>query len=95
MGKGLFFYLNNNFIFIYFSLSFENAPGALKIKDVRYSYVVDQQPIGRLLFRRFCDVNSKYQRYNSFLDWMDKYEVVCKPVSINPSQCWPCHFTIS
>lgn len=43
--------------------------------DVRYSFIVDQQPIGRLLFRLFCEVSQKYQRYNNFLDLVDKYEV--------------------
>nr|CAD7450117.1 unnamed protein product [Timema bartmani] len=37
--------------------------------DARYSYVVDQQPIGRLLFRQFCEnAQSQYHRYNIFLD---------------------------
>ena len=43
--------------------------------DARYGFVVDQQPIGRLLFRHFCEDSHKYQRYNNFLDLMDKYEV--------------------
>lgn len=54
-------------VFLSHSLSF--------VLDVRYSFIVDQQPIGRLLFRRFCEVSQKYQRYNNFLDLMDKYEV--------------------
>jgi hypothetical protein len=44
--------------------------------DVRYCFIIDQQPIGRLLFRRFCEISQKYQRYNNFLDVMDKYEVL-------------------
>lgn len=44
--------------------------------DIRYSYIVDQQPIGRLLFRRFCEVSHKYQRYNNFLDVLAKYAVI-------------------
>lgn len=47
----------------------------MSVTDLRYSYVVDQQPIGRLLFRRFCEVSQKYQRYNNFLDVLDKYAV--------------------
>jgi len=43
--------------------------------DARYNFIVDQQPIGRLLFRQFCEVSHKYQRYNNFLDLMDKYEL--------------------
>lgn len=39
------------------------------VSDVRYSYVVDQQPIGRLLFRQFCEtVKPVYHKYNTFLD---------------------------
>lgn len=44
--------------------------------DIRYSYVVDQQPIGRLLFRQFCqDKKPSYHRYNLFLDAIEKYEI--------------------
>ena len=43
--------------------------------DARYNFIVDQQPIGRLLFRQFCEVSHKYQRYNNFLDLINKYEV--------------------
>lgn len=44
--------------------------------DVKYSYVVDQQPIGRLLFRQFCEgKRPKYHRYNIFLDSIERYEV--------------------
>ncbi|XP_039285896.1 G protein-coupled receptor kinase 5 [Nilaparvata lugens] len=44
--------------------------------DVKYSYIVDQQPIGRLLFRQFCE-NYKYayHKYNVFLDSIEQYEV--------------------
>ena len=44
--------------------------------DARYNFIVDHQPIGRLLFRQFCEVSPKYQRYNHFLDLIDKYEVL-------------------
>ncbi|XP_059488866.1 G protein-coupled receptor kinase 2 isoform X2 [Neocloeon triangulifer] len=49
----------------------------LKTKiDVRYNYIVDQQPIGRLLFRQFCeDAKPEYHRYNIFLDSIEHYEV--------------------
>ncbi|CAG0897930.1 unnamed protein product [Darwinula stevensoni] len=44
--------------------------------DVRYSYVIDQQPIGRELFRQFCEnVKPEYHRYNEFLDKVAQYEV--------------------
>uniref|UniRef100_A0A1B6C906 G protein-coupled receptor kinase n=1 Tax=Clastoptera arizonana TaxID=38151 RepID=A0A1B6C906_9HEMI len=44
--------------------------------DVRYAYVVDQQPIGRLLFRQFCEeARPEYHRYNVFLDSIERYEV--------------------
>lgn len=42
--------------------------------DVRYAYVVDQQPIGRLLFRQFCEeARPEYHRYNVFLDSIVSY----------------------
>ncbi|ODM95016.1 G protein-coupled receptor kinase 2 [Orchesella cincta] len=44
--------------------------------DVQYGYVVDNQPIGRLLFRQFCDAtNPHYRICNSFLDAVEKYEI--------------------
>ncbi|XP_042226573.1 G protein-coupled receptor kinase 2-like isoform X1 [Homarus americanus] len=44
--------------------------------DVKYSYVVDQQPIGRLLFRQFCEtVKPMYHKYNIFLDEVEIYQV--------------------
>ncbi|KAJ9573648.1 hypothetical protein L9F63_008989 [Diploptera punctata] len=44
--------------------------------DVKYSYVVDQQPIGRLLFRQFCETaKPEYHRYNIFLDSIERYEI--------------------
>ncbi|PZC77158.1 hypothetical protein B5X24_HaOG203712 [Helicoverpa armigera] len=44
--------------------------------DVGYDYVVDQQPIGKLLFRQFCERNRpQYHKYNNFLDATDRYEV--------------------
>lgn len=37
---------------------------------------MDQQPIGRLLFRQYCqDKKPAYHRYNLFLDAIDKYEI--------------------
>lgn len=44
--------------------------------DARYSYVVDHQPIGRSLFRQFCENEQpEYHRYNIFLDSIEQYEV--------------------
>ncbi|XP_063232255.1 G protein-coupled receptor kinase 5 [Bacillus rossius redtenbacheri] len=46
------------------------------LADARYSYVVDQQPIGRLLFQQFCEnVRPQFHKYNNFLDAIEKYEV--------------------
>lgn len=37
--------------------------------DVSYGYVIDQQPIGRILFRLFCENKRPlYYRYIAFLD---------------------------
>lgn len=36
---------------------------------MRYSYIIDQQPIGRLLFLQFCEEErQEFHRYNVFLD---------------------------
>ncbi|KAI5693985.1 hypothetical protein M8J75_009022 [Diaphorina citri] len=44
--------------------------------DVRYSYIIDQQPIGRLLFRQFCaEAKPQYHKYNVFLDSIENYEL--------------------
>ncbi|XP_043268503.1 G protein-coupled receptor kinase 2 isoform X1 [Venturia canescens] len=50
---------------------------ALKDKlDISYNYVVDQQPIGRLLFRQFCqDKHQSFHRYILFLDALGRYEI--------------------
>ncbi|XP_073971112.1 G protein-coupled receptor kinase 2 isoform X2 [Rhodnius prolixus] len=60
-------------------LQFPHVSQCLHLKnkiDIKYSYVVDQQPIGRLLFRQFCEVERpEYHRYNVFLDAIEKYEV--------------------
>ncbi|CAB0003554.1 unnamed protein product [Nesidiocoris tenuis] len=53
-------------------LQFPHISQCLHLKnkiEVKYSYVVDQQPIGRLLFRQYCkEVATRYHRYNLFLD---------------------------
>ncbi|XP_037295732.1 G protein-coupled receptor kinase 2 isoform X4 [Manduca sexta] len=60
-------------------LQFPHISQCLDIKtkiDVGYDYVVDQQPIGKLLFRQFCERNRpEYHKYNNFLDAVDRYEV--------------------
>lgn len=43
--------------------------------DVSYNFVVEQQPIGRLLFRQFCETKSNYSKCNNFLDAVTHYEV--------------------
>ncbi|KAG5869681.1 hypothetical protein JTB14_024699 [Gonioctena quinquepunctata] len=45
-------------------------------KDVRYEYVVDQQPIGKLLFDQWCEFKGPaYHRCLKFLDAAKRYEV--------------------
>ncbi|XP_061380018.1 G protein-coupled receptor kinase 2 isoform X2 [Danaus plexippus] len=60
-------------------LQFPHISQCLDIKtkiDVEYDYVVDQQPIGKLLFRQFCERNRPhYHKYNSFLDAAERFEV--------------------
>ncbi|GFX55354.1 g protein-coupled receptor kinase 5 [Trichonephila clavipes] len=43
--------------------------------DCRYSYVVEQQPIGHQLFRQFCETKPHYNKCVNFLDIVDVYEV--------------------
>lgn len=39
------------------------------VLDMKYSYIIDQQPIGRLLFLQFCEEERhEFHRYNVFLD---------------------------
>nr|KAF6500262.1 G protein-coupled receptor kinase 4 [Molossus molossus] len=40
-----------------------------------YSSLCDKQPIGRLLFRQFCDTRQDLKRCIEFLDAVEKYEV--------------------
>ncbi|KAK4288747.1 hypothetical protein Pmani_038242, partial [Petrolisthes manimaculis] len=60
-------------------LQFPHISQCLDLKskiDVRYSYIIDQQPIGRLLFRQFCEVvKPVYHKYNLFLDDVERYQV--------------------
>ncbi|RWS12340.1 G protein-coupled receptor kinase 2-like protein [Dinothrombium tinctorium] len=43
--------------------------------DVSYNYVVEQQPIGRLLFRQYCETKPYYNKCNNFLDAVESFEV--------------------
>ncbi|KAG1660061.1 G protein-coupled receptor kinase 2 [Nymphon striatum] len=54
--------------------------------DYRYSYVVDQQPIGRKLFKLFCESNGCYHKCNTFLDAADWYEVKEKEVRASTAE---------
>lgn len=65
--------MNVHCIFIYLPASFFNY--SFHIPDVTYGYVIDQQPIGRILFRLFCE-NKKpiYHRYIAFLDNVTRWE---------------------
>ncbi|XP_075986532.1 G protein-coupled receptor kinase 2 isoform X2 [Anticarsia gemmatalis] len=62
-------------------LQFPHISQCLDIKtkiDVGYDYVVDQQPIGKLLFRQFCERNRPhYHKYNNFLDAVSTYNISC------------------
>ncbi|XP_076364561.1 G protein-coupled receptor kinase 2-like isoform X1 [Tachypleus tridentatus] len=59
-------------------LQFPHISQCIDIKDridVQYSYVVEQQPIGRLLFRQYCETKPHYRKCNDFLDEVANYEV--------------------
>ncbi|KAF2879587.1 hypothetical protein ILUMI_26586 [Ignelater luminosus] len=44
--------------------------------DVRYEYVVDKQPIGKLLFKQWCEAKrSHYHRCIKFLELTERYDV--------------------
>uniref|UniRef100_A0A0N5B4R4 G protein-coupled receptor kinase n=1 Tax=Strongyloides papillosus TaxID=174720 RepID=A0A0N5B4R4_STREA len=42
--------------------------------DVSYSYIVDKQPIGKLLFEEFCNTNQQYEYCWHFLQKVEEYE---------------------
>ncbi|XP_037946478.1 G protein-coupled receptor kinase 2 [Teleopsis dalmanni] len=60
-------------------LQFPHISQCIHLKDkldISYGYVIDQQPIGRVLFRQFCENKRPiYFRYISFLDEAQRYEV--------------------
>ena len=43
------------------------------------------QPIGRLLFRKFCSTNDAYHNCNQFLDSLEKYDI--QPAEKKASVC--------
>ncbi|KAF5291154.1 hypothetical protein FQA39_LY14396 [Lamprigera yunnana] len=44
--------------------------------DVRYEYVIDKQPTGKLLFKQWCEAKqSNYHRCIKFLELTERYEV--------------------
>lgn len=60
-----------------------------RISDVSYGYVIDQQPIGRILFRMFCENKRPlYYRYISFLDNVTRF--VCLLKSVTLKYCMHC-----
>uniref|UniRef100_A0A1I7YW31 G protein-coupled receptor kinase n=1 Tax=Steinernema glaseri TaxID=37863 RepID=A0A1I7YW31_9BILA len=42
--------------------------------DVSYGYVVEKQPIGKLLFQQFCEKNAQYDQCCMFLSKVEEYE---------------------
>ncbi|KAL5284778.1 GRK6 family protein [Megaselia abdita] len=60
-------------------LQFPHISQCIHLKDkldISYGYVIDQQPIGRILFRQFCENKRPiYFRYISFLDNVQRYEI--------------------
>ncbi|XP_064629953.1 G protein-coupled receptor kinase 5-like isoform X2 [Lineus longissimus] len=43
--------------------------------DLSYKFILEQQPIGRQLFREFCRTKPELERATHFLDAVDSYEV--------------------
>uniref|UniRef100_A0A1A9W829 G protein-coupled receptor kinase n=1 Tax=Glossina brevipalpis TaxID=37001 RepID=A0A1A9W829_9MUSC len=60
-------------------LQFPHISQCLHLKDkldISYAYVIDQQPIGRELFRQFCESKRPlYFRYISFVEQVHRYDV--------------------
>ena len=49
-----------------------------------FSYIVDEQPIGQVLFRQFCVASRKpYHHYNDFIDAVDNYETEIEENRVN------------
>lgn len=46
----------------------------MEINDCSYGYVVENQPIGKLLFEDFCRENHKYDQCYKFLQKIEDYE---------------------
>lgn len=72
-------------------LQFPHISHCLDLKnkiDVKYSYIVDQQPIGRLLFRQFCETNKQrpYHKYNLVLDALERYEIESDEIRAESAQ---------
>ncbi|GMR61669.1 hypothetical protein PMAYCL1PPCAC_31864 [Pristionchus mayeri] len=42
--------------------------------EVNYSFVIEKQPIGKLLFQEFCQSNTDYNAACNFLNKIDEYE---------------------
>lgn len=47
--------------------------------DSSYGFVVENQPIGRLLFRSFCETRDLYSRCVHFLDAVEAFEIQDQP----------------
>ena len=43
--------------------------------DCSYAFVVEHQPIGRLLFRSFCETKDLYSKCCVFLDSVESFEI--------------------
>lgn len=59
-------------------LKFPHISTCLDIKNkipLTYKYIVEQQPIGRELFRQFCDTKPELRKSVEFLDAANEYEM--------------------
>ncbi|XP_055848139.1 G protein-coupled receptor kinase 2 isoform X1 [Episyrphus balteatus] len=63
-------------------LQFPHISQCIHLKDkldISYGYVIDQQPIGRILFRQFCENKRPiYYRYISFLDQVQSNHIISR-----------------
>jgi hypothetical protein len=51
-----------------FSMSFHRLFSTFIFSALTYKYIIEQQPIGRALFRQFCETKHDFKRSVDFLD---------------------------
>lgn len=55
-------------------LIFSASLSFLNFLNFSYDFIVERQPIGRLLFQQFCETNSQFSKCCNFLNRVNAYE---------------------